>query len=336
MEHLRYLTDHYDEKIQKILDIDAPLNFIFITDQHNRMNQYAYENKYLEIDGYELGVNAVDSMQYILDRCPNIACVISGGDIGNDYHRDADEVRKSHQEIMDAMYRLSVPLHCVVGNHDDALGHACALNFDTRKYGILPEEMHELCMKNNPTSENYYYIDFEEQGYRFIFLNTSDKPYLTDENGQYPTCLGWRLEVSAKQALWLEKEALNTSKKIIVFSHSPIHNAGIIGSEGEPELIKPYDDLLGGPRVYHAIKQCPNVVAMIAGHVHFDNLLYDDGIVSVTSLSSLAQEWSPLCPKREFGTITETAFDVFSFKDNHIYITRFGAGEDRMATMLRY
>ena len=114
------------------------------------------------------------------------------------------------------------------------------------------------------------------------------------------------------------------------------HFRCLIGSEGEPELIKPYDDLLGGPRVYHAIKQCPNVVAMIAGHVHYDNLLYDDGIVSVTSLSSLAQEWSPLCPKREFGTITETAFDVFSFKDNHIYITRFGAGEDRMATMLRY
>ena len=39
MSDLRYLTDHYDEKIQKILDFNAPLNFVFITDQHNRMNE---------------------------------------------------------------------------------------------------------------------------------------------------------------------------------------------------------------------------------------------------------------------------------------------------------
>ena len=163
--------------------------------------------------------------------------------------------------------------------------------------------------------------------------NTSDKPYETDASGQYP--FGWRLEISNRQARWLETEALDTQNRIIVFSHAPLHNAGIFGTEGMPMGIKPYDDTLNGPRAYLAVKRCPKVVAMIAGHVHYDNLLYDDRILSITSLCSLAQEWAPGCPRREFGTITETAFDVFSVRDDLIRITRFGAGTDRAGVILQ-
>lgn len=333
MKDISYLTRHYDEKIQKIRQLDAPMNFLFITDQHNRMNQYAEENGILNRKNYELAANAIASMQYILDRCPGISCVVSGGDIGNDYDPNPDKIRASHREVMEALYSLSVPVHCCIGNHDDALGHAIDAGFDNRSYAILPDELHQLCMKYNPTQENYYYVDFEQQHYRLVFLNTSDIPYFPDENGQYP--FGWRLEVSDKQAKWLENEALQTNKRIIIFSHSPLHNAGIFGTEGMPDGIKPYDDLLNGPRIYYAVKRCKNVVAMIAGHVHFDNLLYDDGILSVTTLCSLVQEWSPNCPRREFGTITETAFDVFSIKDNLVHITRFGAGNDRIGYLLR-
>ncbi len=73
MKDVSYLTDHYDEKNTKgIQQIDAPLNFVFITDQHNRMNQYAKEYGILDLKGYELAANAIASIQYILDRCPNI------------------------------------------------------------------------------------------------------------------------------------------------------------------------------------------------------------------------------------------------------------------------
>ena len=78
-----------------------------------------------------------------------------------------------------------------------------------------------------------------------------------------------------------------------------------------------------------------SVSALIHGHVHYDNLLYRDRMVVVTTLSSYADTWAPSCPPRELGTITETAFDVFSIKGNLMKITRFGAGCDRMATLLR-
>ena len=331
MSDLAYLTKHYDEKIRRIKEIGAPLNFVFITDEHNRLNEWASHG---EPGKFELAVNAINSIQYILDRCPEISFVVSGGDMGNDYDPDPERMRASHREVMDALYRLSVPVYCCIGNHDDGIGNSLDRgNYNIKDIAIFPEEMHRLCMKNSPTEENYYYIDDSKGNYRYVFLNTSDKAIYADQNYQQP--FGWRLEVSNRQAEWLEQEALKTERKIFIFSHSPIHNAGIYGTEGFPQGIKPYDDLFNGPRIYYDIKQCPNVIAMIAGHVHYDNLLYDDGILSITSLCSFAQEWAPGCPRREIGTITETAFDIFSVTSEKVVITRFGAGEDRVGCIMR-
>ncbi len=334
MTDISYLTDSYDDKINFINSLKAPLNFVFITDQHNRMNKFSSET-WAPGMPYEFAKNAILSIQYILDRCKGISMVISGGDIGNDYDPDPCKVRFSHQEVMDALYSLSVPVHCCIGNHDDAIGNAIDRKLDTIPRAILPDEMHKLCMKYNPTPENYYYtdIDTEDGGYRMIFLNTSDKPYFIDANGQYP--FGWRNEISQKQVEWLENDALATDRKILVFGHAPLHNAHIFGTEGGPRFIKPYDDLLNGPRAYYAVKQCKNVLATFAGHVHFDNIYYDDDMLTVTTLCSLVQEWTDACPKRVVGTPTETAFDVFSVKGNTLYATRFGAGENRTAQLLR-
>lgn len=333
MADIKYLTDHYDEKIEKIKSYNAPMNFVFITDQHNRLNEYTTTwNK--EQTEFELATNAIESIQYILDRVPNIQCVVSGGDIGCDYNSDPKKIHAAHEEIMDALYKLSVPVHCCIGNHDDGLGPATDNKRDNTKTVILPDELHRLCMKNNPTDKNYYYVDFEDLGYRFVFLNCLDREYFIDEKtGQYAN--GWRIQISNEQAKWLENEALNTDLRIIVFNHTPLNNALTFGSEGAPEMIKPYDDLLNGPRIFHAIRSCKNVVAYIFGHVHYDNLFYDTGILNVSTQCSYAMPWCNSCPERKIGTITETAFDVFSIKGNDVYITRFGAGDDRVASIIK-
>ncbi|MBP3361154.1 MAG: metallophosphoesterase [Clostridia bacterium] len=333
MRDISYLTDNYDEKIAEINKFDAPLNFVFITDQHNRMNEFSVaENRVPGMTEFEYAVDAINSIQYILDRCPKISMVINGGDMGNDYNPDPQEIIKSHKEVMEALYNLSVPVHTCIGNHDNALGPCTDEGRDNRDYVILPERMHELCMKYNPTPDNYYYIDLEEQNFRFVFLDVSDGRYNQDKNGQYQ---GWMYEISNKQAAWFETEALNTDRKIIVFCHGPVSNKGIYGTENYPQGIKPYDDLINGPRVHYAMVNNKNVVCHIAGHVHYDNLLYDDGILTVTTQSSLAWAWCPACPERKCKAITETAFDVFSIKDNVVKITRFGAGEDRVGCLQR-
>lgn len=333
MRDLSYLTDSYDEKIRRIKEIGAPLNFIFITDQHNNNNILVNEEKGAVPDdsNRELARDAIRSMRYILDRCPGIGYVVSGGDVGCDYYADPDRYKASVREVYDELYRLPVPVHCIVGNHDDGVGNTMTRGYDPFAHTISPEEMHALCMKNNPTPENYYYIDVEP-GYRMVFMNSCDLPFFRDENGNFPYT--WALQISDRQAAWFEKEALATDRKILIFSHAPLHNEGVFGTEGMPLGIKPYDDTLNAPRILHAIRQCPNVVANICGHVHYDNVVYTGRMLTITTLCSLVQEWAPGCPKREFGKHTETAFDVFSVTDKLIYITRFGAGRDREAVIL--
>ncbi len=332
MKDIKYLTDEFDKKIEQIKAIDAPLNFIFITDQHHNLMKYATNGA----EGkYEDGLAHVEALRYVIEKCGNINCVIGGGDIGCDYSPDGEYMIQTVRELMDAMYSLPVPVHNVIGNHDDGLGVAFDRKYDSKKHVILPDLMHELVMKYNPTPENYYYVDFEEQNYRFVFLNSSDKPYFLDENEQYS--LGWRLEFSMKQANWFRNEALATDKDIIVFCHSPICNEHLFGTENPPQAVKPFDDTLNAPMLYRAIKDTKNVVALIHGHVHYDNLLYDnDGLVTITTLCDMLQQWTPSCPKREVGTISEVAFDVMSLKDSLIHMTRFGAGTDRIAMMLRH
>ena len=330
MNDIRYLTDCYDEKIEAINRLEAPLNFVFITDEHNGLGR-----KKLPGHGdreFGLAVDHINSIQYILDRCPGISCAVNGGDIGNDYWPDAEGIRSTYRETMDALYALTVPVHCVIGNHDDAT--AMAEQEKNNAIAILPDEMHKICMKYNPTPENYYYADLPSSDYRFVFLNSCDRPYRIGDNGRF--IQDYPLEISNAQAEWLEREALRTERKILVFSHAPVSNAGIFGSIGKGGgYVRSHDDTLNSSRVYTALKECPNVRAQICGHVHYDNLLYRDRMVIVSSLCSFPQEWAPSCPKREHGTVTETAFDVFSVKDDLMVITRFGAGCDRAATFLR-
>lgn len=332
MRDIEYLTKHYDEKTERINNIDAPLNFVFITDMHNRMNQYD-EGFVKSVTGekkYELASDHIRSIQYILDRCPKINFVVCGGDVGDDYHKDAETYKNSVREVYDELYKLSVPVYGVVGNHDDGIGNCYDLGYDCRTHSIMPEEMHRIAMKYNPQKENYYYIDVEP-GYRMVFLNCSDLPYQFNDEGHCP--FGWRLEISDRQAKWFE-QTLITDRKIIVFSHAPLHNEGVFGSEGMPQCIKPYDDTLNAPRIIYDISQSKNVIANICGHVHYDNIVYRNGLLTISTLCSLVQEWAPSCPERRLGTITETAFDVYSVKNDAIYITRFGAGNDRVAAII--
>jgi len=340
MSKLSYLTDSYDAKIKRINDIDAPFNFVFITDMHNRLNELDFKDRNIDIKpaNISFAVDTVDSIQYILDRCKGIDYVISGGDIGNDYDPDKKAIRDSIKEIMSALHSLSVPVHHCIGNHDDVTGDfrvgSYGNNNFSADYAILPDEMHKLCMQSNPTDENYYYIDHDAQdgGYRLVFLNTSDKDYhINPETGLYDNYV----EISKKQEVWLKDEVLNTKRKVIVFSHVPVSHVGIYGTGRPPSRLADENELINGDNVYAILKNSPNVLAQIAGHVHADNVNMDGDLPTITTLCSLIQQMSDKCPERDIGNYKETAFDVYSVKGDKLYITRFGAGEDRTVDIKR-
>ncbi len=330
MKDLSYLTDFYDEKIQRVKEIGAPLNFIFYTDPHNRLSEWDCPKHpdYAPTD-FESAVDTIRSMNYILERLPELDCLVCGGDLGCDYNTDPQKMHESIEETMDELYKLPIPVHCVIGNHDDCI---CAPYFENNGVAfqdaiLYPEDLHRICMKNNPTKENYYYHDFEEKGYRFIFLNTSDFHYGFDEQGEliHPIIVG----VSREQVLWF-REAVKTDKKVIVVSHSPIRSAGHY-----PDCTKGHEDMANGDWLWYEMQQAENVVACFSGHFHFDNIVYDGKLVSITTDAGTALYHGGASHYREFGTISETCFDIISIKDEVIYCTRFGAGYDRIARIIR-
>lgn len=339
---LSYLTDYYDEKIERVKKLNAPVNLIFYTDPHNELSQWdcPKHDDYAEGD-FESAIDTVRSMQYIIDRLPSLKCVVCGGDLGNDYNDDPKKAHQSIQNLMNELYRLTIPVHCLIGNHDDCV-IASALEplksfpvYEGEKkppvseYILYPEDLHRMCMKYNPTEENYYYVDFEE-GYRMVFLNTSDVCYGIDEKGKltHPFNVG----VSREQIMWFDK-AVKTDKKVIVFSHAPIRINGHY-----PDHVKQFEGMINGEWLWRKMQKADNVLASIAGHLHYDNIVYDGKIVSIDTQSGSALgkgKWDSACPYRQFGTITETAFDIISITDEVIYCTRFGAGEDRTARIIR-
>ena len=335
MRDVSYLYEHYDEKIKRVKEINAPLNFIFYTDPHNRLSEWdCKKHPDFGPNDFEPTVEIIGSLQYIIDRIPNLQCVVCGGDLGCDYNTDPKEAHRSIEEAMEALYKLSVPTHCVIGNHDDCV--VCPLlegygKDRMKEYALLPEDLHRICMKNNPTDKNYYYTDFDDLGYRFVFLNTSDFDYGFDANGKLYHPIN--VAVSRDQILWFKNEAVKTKNKVIVFSHSPISTFGHF-----PDCVRGYEGLTNGPWLWDEMKKAENVVASFSGHYHYDNVVYDGPVVAVStdSANSLYHgQWDIHCPRREYGTYTETAFDVVSVTENAFYCTRFGAGADRVARNVR-
>ncbi len=330
MKDLSYLTDRYDEKIQKVLSIGAPLNFIFYTDPHNGLSRHDCPKHpdYAPTD-YESAVDALNSMRYILDRV-KIDCLVCGGDIGNDYAKTGEKAHETFREIMEAMYALPVPVHNCIGNHDDCVCTRILEPEDkspVETYILTKEQLHALCMKNNPTEENYYYVDFDEQGYRFVFMNTSDFPYGIDEAGNLNHPIN-KVAVSDKQLAWLRETVSSTKNRVIVFSHAPLSCRGMFGA-GDPE---------GGPEAVQILQEADNAVAMFSGHIHLDFVTYEGHLanISVQAATALTHgQWGATAPWRDFGAYTEVCFDVVSVKGDSIYLTRFGAGDDRMATVIR-
>ena len=330
MRDVSYLIKNYDEKIEHLKELDADINFMFVCDCHNRFNEYHVSIG--ERPGCENMSDHVEAMRYVLERFPKMDYVVCGGDIVNDYYHEPEKVKASLVEAAELLYSLPVPLHNIIGNHDDAVGTSTERGYDNSLFAITPDEMHRILMKNNPTEENYYYIDHEKSGYRLVFMNMADYTYIKDENGQYTH--GHSLEFSDKQVKWFKEDALNTDKKVLVFSHGPITNVGMY----ESGKIGRKDYAVNGEPVKKAVKENKNIKALIAGHLHYDCLHYleeYDNLPSITSASTFLDVQVPKYPVREWGKETETAFDVFSIKGDMMYITRFGAGTDRIAFLTR-
>lgn len=275
---------------------------IFVTDNHHGTD----------------GKDCRENLRFAMETAVlvNAAAIVDGGDFGNDYAVHKTRILESYLELMDCYRESKVPVFWVMGNHDDATGIHKGKRLD-EKNCFSPRELHEIFRDRGNGAVfdahhpfgNYFYRDVGDV--RLIGLNTSDIPF-DEDTGCYAENSYDCLELSAVQLEWLKKEALSTSRDILVFSHAPLINAEMEGCTEEPKR---------GAEAFSLLCEARNVAGVFSGHTHWDNFSANLPIPRLTSVGF-------------YGGVGELAdypysFDCICVGKQSIDVIRIGKGENR-------
>jgi len=199
----------------------------------------------------------------------------------------------------------------------------------------------------------YYYCDDVDRKVRYVILNTHDVPSdETDEAGRAVYNTFRMFCIREEQLLWFANVALNVPTKewsVVLCSHEnatskPQHKTknhnlilGIINAFKRSERFESktvFDDMpyLNAEISVDYTGRGGMFIAWVAGHVHEDLIVEEDGIISVSTTNDSCGNASGVQPPHELGTITEQTFDVYTIdkKSKKVHITRIGGlGRDR-------
>lgn len=327
------------------------VSFVWASDTHIPDNHTARTNS--------LGV----LMAAMLDNC-NIPFAVLSGDIGT---RASYATEESLTSMMEQIPKHLSPLWgtdrllVALGNHDGCYGDAN----EYYKKQLSTEEMWEWYFREQTldfrrvfsSDGSYFYVDNVPQKMRFIVLNSQyGGVYAVDENGW---AVNDRFSISCygqEQLEWLANEALNMPDGYgaVIVTHVPPQMVDSTDTQyytvdcaqlcGVIDAYNNHDTFSGS---YSAgVDGWSNsvinvdftdakgeIIAVFAGHVHCDSVdITTLTCPVITVISAGAPVNSGENPTREFGTDTETSFDVVTInrKTRTIYCTRVGAGEDRV------
>ncbi|MGC6430925.1 MAG: metallophosphoesterase family protein [Jejuia sp.] len=178
-------------------------------------------------------LDARKNWEIILDdlQSRKITELIIGGDIGN---------ATSHKYFFESLKDYS--FHLLLGNHDSFI------------------KLSKFHNSKNTTEELYY--SFEDEYYRYIFLDTSS------------------YKVSEKQLTWLTQE-LRTHKKILIFIHHPILEVKTIVDKNYP--------LKNRKQIKNILESIKKPVTVFCGHYHTNDEQIENNIRQIITQSASYQ-----------------------------------------------
>ena len=211
------------------------------------------------------------------------------------------------------------------GNHDDNswytfkndLGLESVLSCDEwYSHVINPIRVqYPIVLDSENMTGGYYYIDYPLHKIRVINLNTSDVPYVIDDEGKLieEYCSQWNMGMSESQLIWLT-EALRFDEPgwaVIFISHTHPTEKDRLGktvSNGTLawEIINAYKNgekgvVKSDNKYYEANvefdfseNKSNEVLLYLHGHIHEDRVVVKDGITAVSTkrlLGNFNAEW---------------------------------------------
>ena len=335
------------------------INFAWTSDMHIDPTSYA--------NGTEDCIRIGSVMATVMERCDTPYAVISGDSTtqSNGYNvsdlvGNMDIVR----DILSPMCRDNIML--CLGNHDGCTG-TDTIDGETvyyRRQMSMPERARCYLgwQRTDPrkvfgADGTYYYLDDARGMVRYIVLNTQwthwDSAY-TDSLVTDEQCSSFHVShFGQSQLSWIADTALDVPDawSIIFVMHVAPNNR-------DARYIKDQAVLRDIITAYINRTQCNtsytgtgdwqsssiskdfaeskgDIIGIFAGHAHadaIDTTTLPCPIITITTAGSDVRDTDP--PPREFGTSSETAVDIVTVdKTNRkIYLTRLGAGDDRVVS----
>ena len=324
--------------------VDACISFVWASDTHIPDNHTARTNDIGKL------------MAQIMDDC-DIPFAVLTGDIGTRGSYDTEDQLISTQEsIPDHLAPLwgTERLLVATGNHDGCYGDSSGYY---RKQ-ISPQKMWELYFEKQSLdarrvfSDNgtYFYVDNISQKIRFIVLNSNyGGEYATYDNGIAVNNRFAQSCYGQEQLDWFADVALDMPEGYgaIIIAHVPPNITYTVDKIQFIGIINAYNRRVKYSGSYTAgvdgwtnnsvsvdfRKAKGEIIAMFAGHVHQDTIdttTLTCPLITITSAGASVNDGEAL--DRTFYTDTETSFDVVTInrETRTIYLTRVGAGEDRI------
>ncbi len=212
--------------------------------------------------------------------------------------------------VMQDMKALGAPLYLALGNHDS--------NYFGNNPEWMKEEEQSDFYLNKQTP--WYYVDFEKQRLRCIFLHSF--------NHREQIRYGFPME----EVEWVKEILANTlhDTKVVIFSHVPLFPEMHFWSKE----IRNSNEMLQVLEEY--VHQGGTIMAYIHGHNHADQICYDKSFPIVSIGCVKCEDFKDKKPEgsvtydRKMGTVSQELWDVMivDTDENRLEFVRFGAGED--------
>lgn len=298
------------EASQTVLAASATpmLTFAVFTDLH-------HDPKY----PYDPTVDMFANIKAIYDRI-HFDGLINLGDAIDGQNQTQYQAEGCISDVVTAMYDITDRSHNLIGNHDDNVQST----WDNRGGQPATEQLTLLELNNalfkgsknevhNASHITDYYIDYDEYGIRVICIGVDYTSY------------------NANTQTWLENTALQTDKKVLVFSHC--------ATKAEWGYL---NDVANGTYVEtplnNFVANGGTILAFIHGHTHGD-MIETDSSISFTEVAIGCAKFEKMSSgttgmtyqDRNASDYTKILFDLVCVDQTNrkVHFIRCGAGTDR-------
>lgn len=347
--HLKNLNTKWEEFSGEIKDMQTVDTFsiLYATDVHY-IRKYA---KYLPV--YYKIKDMVEFSKYAgFDLLAITGDIVDGNATLNRQKRDLYDLISLIREAKTTSVVISK------GNHDDNSWYTFKNNLSLESV-LSPEAWYShvinpirvqypiILDEHNPAG-GYYYIDYPLHKIRVINLNTSDIPYVLNEEGMLVKeyCGHWNPGIREKQLIWLSNALkLDEPGWAVMFmshdfpvkkdSNEEVRNGSLAWKiilaykNGEKGSVKSEEEHFETEVSFDFTKNKSNeVLPYLFGHIHKDIEFVEDGIVAVSTknlIGTLDREWD--CPEEK----PDGGWDcIFVDRKNRVMKTiRYGATQEK-------